>query len=159
MQARRYGAGDLETRLSRWPERVALRDRDVLDAGRRMAHALAARLAQARQRADGLDRRLARRDVRRVLADRQARIAQAEARLRALAAARRHAAERRFGALAAGLQALSPLAVLGRGYALCWNDARTGIIRAASQVRKGDRVRVTLASGELGCRVEDNGTP
>ena len=54
---------------------------------------------------------------------------------------------------------MSPLAVLGRGYALCWNDAHTGIIRSAAQVKTGDRVRVTLAEGELGCRVEDTGKP
>jgi exodeoxyribonuclease VII large subunit len=57
--------------------------------------------------------------------------------------------------LAAQLDALSPLAVLGRGYALCWNDARTGIIRSSSSVSPGDCVRVTLAEGELGCRVEE----
>ena len=59
------------------------------------------------------------------------------------------------GGLAARLDALSPLAVLGRGYALCWNASRTAIIRTASTVAPGDRVRVTLADGELGCRVED----
>jgi exodeoxyribonuclease VII large subunit len=71
--------------------------------------------------------------------------------------ARRHAVQRQVATLAAQLDALSPLAVLGRGYAVCWNDARTGIIRSAAQVHAGDRVRVTLAEGELGCRVEDTG--
>ena len=51
--------------------------------------------------------------------------------------------------LAARLDALSPLAVLGRGYAVCWNEARTSIIRSSGQVQPGDRVRVTLAEGEL----------
>jgi exodeoxyribonuclease VII large subunit len=64
------------------------------------------------------------------------------------------AARTRAGELAARLDALSPLAVLGRGYAVCWNDARTGIIRSTRGVAPGDRVRVTLAEGELGCRVE-----
>ena len=56
--------------------------------------------------------------------------------------------------LAARLDALSPLAVLGRGYAVCWNEARTSIIRSAGAGAPGDRVRVTLAEGELACRVE-----
>jgi exodeoxyribonuclease VII large subunit len=60
-----------------------------------------------------------------------------------------------LGQLAARLDALSPLAVLGRGYAVCWNASRTAIIRSSSAVAQGDRVRVTLADGELGCRVED----
>ncbi len=73
------------------------------------------------------------------------------------ASARRAASWRRPpvpAQLGARLDALSPLAVLGRGYAVCWNDARTGIIRSAASVRPGDRVRVTLAEGELPCRVE-----
>jgi exodeoxyribonuclease VII large subunit len=45
--------------------------------------------------------------------------------------------------------------VLGRGYALCWNEDRTSIIRSTATVTTGDRVRVTLADGEIGCRVED----
>ena len=52
------------------------------------------------------------------------------------------------------LDALSPLAVLGRGYAVCWNDARTSIIRTRTAVQPGDAVRVTLADGDIGCRVE-----
>ena len=45
--------------------------------------------------------------------------------------------------------------MLGRGYAVCWNEDRTAIIRSAASVEPGDRVRVTLANGEIGCRVED----
>ena len=60
-------------------------------------------------------------------------------------------------ALAAQLDAMSPLAVLGRGYAVCWNETRTSIIRSARAVERGDAVRVTLADGELACRVEDTG--
>jgi exonuclease VII large subunit len=44
--------------------------------------------------------------------------------------------------------------VLGRGYAVCWDDARTSIIRRASSVAPGDGVRVTLAEGELYCEVK-----
>ncbi|HET9371041.1 MAG TPA: exodeoxyribonuclease VII large subunit, partial [Vicinamibacterales bacterium] len=57
------------------------------------------------------------------------------------------------------LDALSPLAVLGRGYAVCWNEARTSIIRSAAAVAPGDRVRVTLAEGELACRVDTRVPP
>jgi exodeoxyribonuclease VII large subunit len=48
---------------------------------------------------------------------------------------------------------LSPLAVLARGYAVCWNADRTVIIRSASAVAAGERVRVTLHDGELQCDV------
>jgi len=46
--------------------------------------------------------------------------------------------------------------VLGRGYAVCWNESRTSIIRSAAATTPGDSVRVTLADGELACRVEEN---
>jgi exodeoxyribonuclease VII large subunit len=49
---------------------------------------------------------------------------------------------------------LSPLAVLGRGYAVCWNADRTAIIREAAAVSPGEHVRVTLHEGELFCEVK-----
>jgi exodeoxyribonuclease VII large subunit len=56
--------------------------------------------------------------------------------------------------VAAGrLNALSPLAILARGYAIC-RDARGILVRYAESVRSGDGVRITLAQGELDCRVE-----
>jgi exodeoxyribonuclease VII large subunit len=53
----------------------------------------------------------------------------------------------------ARLESLSPLAVLGRGYAVCWDADRTRVIRDASAVSIGERVRVTLNRGELECEV------
>jgi exodeoxyribonuclease VII large subunit len=55
---------------------------------------------------------------------------------------------------AASLDALSPLAVLGRGYALA-EDAGGTILRASSRVRVGEEVRVRLSEGALRCRVEE----
>ena len=148
-----------ESRLEHWPVVVELRERDLQELDSRLTGGLAGRIASARERFESWRRRLERRDVRRVIADWRARTARADARLLAAMTAQRHSAERRTGTLAARLDAMSPLAVLGRGYALCWNEARTGIIRSAAQVKTGERVRVTLAEGELGCRVEDTGKP
>ena len=53
------------------------------------------------------------------------------------------------------LESLSPLAVLARGYAVCWNADQTRIIRRAAQASVGDRVTVTLSEGELNCDVRD----
>ena len=148
-----------ENKLLHWPVTVELRERDRQELDSRMSGALTARLAALRARFEGWRRRLEQRDVRRVIADWRARTARADARLLAGMTKQRNATERRTATLAARLDAMSPLAVLGRGYALCWNEAHTGIIRSAGQVKAGERVRVTLAEGELGCRVEDTGKP
>ena len=55
---------------------------------------------------------------------------------------------------AAKLDALSPLKVLSRGYAIAMDeDGRA--VKDSSGVRAGDKLKVRLASGALGCRVED----
>jgi exodeoxyribonuclease VII large subunit len=59
-----------------------------------------------------------------------------------------------FELIAGKMEALSPLAILKRGFALC-RDSRGTIVKNAADVAQGDRVRVTLALGELDCRVEE----
>jgi len=63
-------------------------------------------------------------------------------------------AQRRSSLAAARLDDLSPLAILGRGYAVCYEEDGT-VVRSAERVSSGDRVRIRLAEGRLGCRVED----
>jgi len=113
------------------------------------------RLARRRQRFETTRRQLERRDVRNVVGDLRTRLTRAEGRLAGAARTRRTRADARARELAARLDALSPLAVLGRGYAVCWNEDRTSIIRSARSVVRGQGVNVTLADGELECRVEN----
>ena len=61
---------------------------------------------------------------------------------------------RRFGALAASLDALSPLKVLGRGYALAQQPDGT-VLRSADQARIGETLRLRLADGALRCQVKE----
>ena len=74
-------------------------------------------------------------------------------------AAAGYRAQARLLALAGRLDNLSPLAVLARGYAVCWNADRTAIVRTAAAVTPGDRVRVTLHEGELDCEVRGSHGP
>ena len=60
--------------------------------------------------------------------------------------------------VAGRLNSLSPLAVLARGYAVCWNSDHTRIVREAAAVSPGETVHVTLERGELACEVKDRTT-
>ena len=63
---------------------------------------------------------------------------------------------RRTGALselAAKLDALSPLKVLGRGYAIAERDGTA--LRSVSEAKKGDKINVRLSGGSLDCLVEE----
>ena len=64
--------------------------------------------------------------------------------------------ERRFAQLAAKLDAMSPLKVLGRGYAMAQLEDGT-VLRSAQQAEIGDRVQVRLGEGTLSCTVNDKG--
>jgi len=66
--------------------------------------------------------------------------------------------EQSWGLYAARLEDLSPLGILKRGYAVCYDETGNGVIRSSGDVHCGDRVRVRVASGSLGCRVEDTRT-
>ena len=120
---------------------------------RRLDAAVRATIARKQQRSRALHLALESKDVKRRLAAIRGRVVSADNRLRSAAARHRDRAEARFRILAGRLDTLSPLAVLARGYAVCWNADRTAAIRRAASVRPGDVVRVTLHEGELECDV------
>jgi exodeoxyribonuclease VII large subunit len=139
--------------LAGFPARLALRGRHAAeltyDLSRRLRSAVALRarqLQQAQQRLDTLD-------LRRRLQGIRTRLVTVDNRLSTAMANRRNAADRRLRGCAGRLDALSPLAVLGRGYAVCWNADRTRIVRAALDVEVGETVRVTVSRGEIEAKV------
>ena len=60
----------------------------------------------------------------------------------------------RFARLAASLDALSPLKVLGRGYAIARTEAG-GIVLSPAQVSRGDKLSLRVRDGEIVCRAEE----
>ena len=56
--------------------------------------------------------------------------------------------------LVARLEALSPLAVLSRGYAIAFSERSQRALRSVSEAQPGDGVRLRLADGELRARIE-----
>ena len=136
-----------------FPGRLALRGRHVAELRSALERAERERSSRRSRYMQALRLRLEAFDLRRSIGRFQVRLSQAYGRLRAEVIDRYHVAGGRLGAAAARLEAMSPLAVLGRGYAVCWDGARQVIIRDAAAVSAGDGVRVTLHKGEIRCVV------
>ncbi|HTE50257.1 MAG TPA: exodeoxyribonuclease VII large subunit [Kofleriaceae bacterium] len=143
--------------------RVARQELDQLDE--RARHRVSGALGQRRRRLGDAHHRLEALHPRaRLLADR-ARLSELTGRAEAAIHRRVHDGARRFGSLGGRLDALSPLRVLERGYALARaagtdGDRDGAVITSADQVGPGDALTVRLRRGQLGCRVEtvDPGT-
>jgi exodeoxyribonuclease VII large subunit len=132
---------------------VAMRGRHVMELGQAVRRAMSERVARDGRRIAILGRSLARHDPRERLARTRGRLATLDAQLLAGIQRRQQRTTAHFSASVGRLHSLSPLAVLGRGYAVCWDGARARIIRRAADVSTGDAVRVTLGEGEIACDV------
>ena len=137
-----------------WPTRLALHHRHATELTHHLKRGLLARLAATGRRFRTLRERLEAQDLRRRLATNRGRLTTLDERLHAATRRSRDRADSRFRVLAGRLENLSPLAVLARGYAVCWSGDRSTILRSAGAVAAGDHVEVTLHDGELRCRVE-----
>ena len=133
--------------------RVAMRGRHAAELSHQLRQGLRAHVATRERAYQSLRLGLETFDLRRRLGRVRARLVEADGKLAGASAHARHGADSRLRGAAARLHALSPLAVLGRGYAVCWNADRTVVIRDSAAVATGDRLRVTLAQGELDCDV------
>jgi exodeoxyribonuclease VII large subunit len=142
--------------------RAARRLEDALRRRRQHTDDLAAQLAGAlRGRLEALERRFETFVSRLAAVDFRARLRAAAVRLdqrtgelgartsRALAA-RNQLLEK----LLVQLEERSPLRLLERGYAICY-DGAGHVVQAADQVALGDRIRVQLARGRLGAEVQE----
>ena len=94
-----------------------------------------------------------------------ARLREARARLDQIAKLAQHAVRMNLDArrhrlthLAASLDALSPLAVLARGYSLTFQADEKTLVRSASDVRPDDLIHTRLAFGHLISRVVSTGS-
>jgi exodeoxyribonuclease VII large subunit len=137
------------------PARLALRGRHVAELTHQLQRAITATVSAREREFRTIRLALEARDLRRRLAAIRGRLDGATGRLFA-GVQRRHArAAAQLGATVARLDSLSPLAVLGRGYSVCWNEDHTAIVRRAAAVQPGERVHVTLQEGALTCLIQE----
>jgi len=134
---------------SGFPGRLAFRGRHVSELASALRHGVGQALARRSRRHELLRRSLDQFDPRHRLGAIRTRLVARDAQLAAAARRRITASQSRFGGLAARLEGLSPLAVLGRGYSVTWDAARTRIIRDAATLGTGDEIKITLQRGAV----------
>jgi exodeoxyribonuclease VII large subunit len=134
-----------ETRLDRDRRRLRAAVLSVADrAARRLGHSRESLRAHAPSA--------------RLLADR-VRWAAAQSALRRGIGANLIGSGARFAAVSARLDALSPLAVLSRGYAIVYREPEGVIVRRAREVRTGDALRLRVGEGEIEATVRASREP
>lgn len=136
-----------------WPARLAIRGRHAAELTHALTQATRSTLVTRERRLRSAQLKLEAHEPGRRLEASRTRLVVAGERLGAAIVHRRQRLEGRLGDLTGRLEALSPLGVLARGYAVCWNANRTAIVRDASAVSVGDDVAITLRQGQLTCTV------
>jgi exodeoxyribonuclease VII large subunit len=152
--------------------------RELAALEERLRHASRASLRMRREQHAELHRRLIRLDPRTVLRRDQRELAVLTAKLRDVGRLPiRHRRERllelsvglrarakplvrearaSFAEVCTHLDALSPLRVLERGYAIALHEATGRAVRSRFEVAAGDRLRIRVSDGEFGAKVEDD---
>ena len=123
-------------------------------AGERMEQSETARLESLREKLDTLAHKRVMTDQLAYIQDKRMELVHVQQRLGDLASSRMVRKRQSFAALAASLDAMSPLKVLGRGYAMAQNE-RGEIMKSYRDAVPGDRVIVTLGEGGFTAQVEE----
>ena len=135
------------------PDQVELM-RFLKGAEERMLQSETARLETLRKYLDTLASNRVMKDQMAYVQDKRMELLHLQQRLGDLSAGQISRKRERFSALAASLDAMSPLKVLGRGYAVARSEAGE-ILKSAGDVNIGDHIQVKLGRGILGCTVDE----
>ncbi len=138
--------------LLRLRDAVSRRDQHLDELRRRLDTAIARRLRNRQQRLETLTTRLRPHDPTLRLANAKHRLHVANQRLQQLALQTTRPKQARLARATARLEALSPLAVLSRGYALVYNAQGT-LLRSVNETAPAETIRVRLAQGTLAAEV------
>jgi exodeoxyribonuclease VII large subunit len=159
MHARqRYARLSSESVLVRLRDAVSRREQRIDDLYYRLTVGAQRRLRSPAQRLAMLAERLRRQDVSLRLATTRGRLQRAEERLLRTSTQILSTRYSRLNRISARLEALSPLAVLARGYALVYAADGT-LLRSGAETAAGQTIRARLAQGSLKALVtETNAT-
>ncbi|MDY3986239.1 exodeoxyribonuclease VII large subunit [Dysosmobacter sp.] len=135
------------------PDQVELL-RWLRGAGERMEQSETARLEALREKLDSLAQKRVMTDQLAYVQDKRMELVHVQKRLGDLASGQMARKRQSFAALAASLDAMSPLKVLGRGYAMAQNE-QGQIMKSYRDASPGDRVSVTLGEGGFTAKVEE----
>jgi len=158
MHARqRYARLSAESVLTRLHDAVSRRDQRIDELRMRLESAAVRRLRLPVARLSGLSERLRRQDVSLRIARTQRQLQQANARLERAASLMLSPRWNRLNRASARLEALSPFAVLSRGYAIVYAADGT-VLRSASDTAAGQMIRARLSRGSIEAQVTDTKT-
>jgi exodeoxyribonuclease VII large subunit len=138
---------------------IAVPDQDelkrwLLDSQERLVQSQENRLETLRSRLDALAGKRVMTDQMAYVQDKRMDLLHLQQRLSDLADSNLSRKRQKFGALAASLDAMSPLKVLGRGYAMAQKADGT-ILKSGNDVSPGEHVTVTLGRGGFSCTVDE----
>lgn len=151
----RYTRLSSEAVLNRLLDSVSRRDQRIDELNLRLNAAAIRRLRVPAQRLSVLNERLRRRNISAQIASTHRRLQGASERLVRTATRSLGANQARLGRATARLEALSPVAVLSRGYALVYGEGGV-LLRSPSEIAPGQTIRARLAEGTLTAKVLDN---
>jgi exodeoxyribonuclease VII large subunit len=149
----RAALGALRGAFAQFRLTIAEQEQRLDELGQRLEQAMVRGGARRRAETERLYRRLSARHPRAVLAGSRAALGPLEVRLKGAARARMVKARSRLSERLATLDAMSPLAVLARGYAIV-RDESGKAVRDASEVAPGQKVSVHVHKGLFSARVE-----
>jgi len=130
--------------------------RDTLRASEiRMRQSMTRELRSRRQKLDDLRSKRVLQSPRYYIDDKRLMLDRAQERLLSAAHKKIYMSREKYARLAASLDAMSPLKVLGRGYAIARTEDGQ-VIKSSTDVAVGDRVVVRLQKDEIKCEVVES---
>ncbi|MDX1354793.1 MAG: exodeoxyribonuclease VII large subunit [Halomonas venusta] len=143
----------LRARLRHPGEQLERQRQHVTALCQRLQRAMQQTVQQQQTRVTQLSKRLASQDVARLHRAEQERVSQLQRRLASAMQRALEVRQARLSSAARELNAISPLAVLGRGYAIA-QDEKGQVIRRAEDTAPGQKLSLRLGEGRLNVEVK-----